>query len=121
MQLLIQQGHLPEDVTVPVELRDGLSAQDTLRIATMENVQRENLSPLEEADAIATLVQDGGQIEDIVSQTGLSVSTLRRRMALLNLSDTVKVALGEGEITLAQAEALECARPHALLQTLLRR
>jgi len=105
MTLLVAQGHFPKDVSVPVEVRDGLSAEDTLRIATIENVQRENLSPLEEADAIAALVQDGGKLEEIVSQTGLSVSTLRRRLALLNLSDTVRDALASAQITLAQAEA----------------
>lgn len=106
MTLLVEQGHLPKEVTVPVEVREGLSQDDTLRIATIENVQRENLSPLEEADAIAALAEGGGKLEDIVSKTGLSVSTLRRRLALLNLSAEVKESLVAEKITLAQAEAL---------------
>ncbi|MDK3075509.1 ParB/RepB/Spo0J family partition protein [Sedimentitalea sp. JM2-8] len=106
MNLLIEQGHLPKDVTVPVEVREGLKEDDTKRIATVENVQRENLSPLEAANAIAALAEGGGKLEDIVSKTGLSVSTLRRRMALLNLSPTVTKAFTNGEITVSQAEAL---------------
>ena len=103
---LIQQGDLPKDVSVPVEVRQGLSEEETLRIATVENVQRVDLSPLEEAEAITALVHDGEKLDDIVAQTGLSESTIKRRAVLLELSEDVKKALSEGEITLSQAEAL---------------
>ena len=103
--LLIEQGHFPKNVAVPCEIKDGLSAQDTLRIATMENVQRQNLTPLDEAQAIATLVHEGDSLADIISKTGLSDSTIKRRMVLLDLSDKVKAALTENAITLSQAEA----------------
>ena len=42
---------------MPVDIRSGLSADDGLRLATVENVQRENLTPLEEASAFARLMQ----------------------------------------------------------------
>ncbi len=106
LQLLEQQGDLPEGFGVSVEIKTDLSAEETLRMATMENVQRENLAPLEEAVAIAGLVQDGEKLDEIVAKTGLTVSTIRRRLVLLDLSDNVKKSLSEGEITLSQAEAL---------------
>ena len=106
LQLLLERGDLPQDFPVPVEIKEGLTDHETLRIATIENVQRENLPPLEEAEAIAALLQDGMAVDDVAAQTGLSVSTLRRRLALSNLHADVKKALSKQEISLSQAEAL---------------
>lgn len=106
MCLLVEQGHLPKDVSVPVEVREGLSDEEIMRIAAIENIQREDLTPLEEAEAIATLVGNGDGLDDISAQTGLSISTIKRRLALLDLSETIRGALASAQITLAQAEAL---------------
>ena len=106
LSLLAERGELPKDVAVPAEIRDGLSEEDRHRISTIENVQRENLPPIEEADAVAGLLQDGMALEDVAAKTGLSESTIRRRLALSNLCAEARAALSEGAITLAQAEAL---------------
>jgi len=106
LKLLEERGALPEDYAVPVDIRSGLSADDRLRLATVENVQRENLTPLEEASAFARLMQEGLPLEDLIAQTGLSASTIKRRLALAGLCDEVKEALDHGDLTLAQAEAL---------------
>src|SRR4030095_7997511 len=106
LKLLEERGTLPEDYAVPVDIRSGLSADDGLRLATVENVQRENLTPLEEASAFARLMQEGLPLEDLAARTGLSESTIKRRLALASLCDEAKEALGQGELTLAQAEAL---------------
>lgn len=103
---LIDKGDLPQDWPINVEVKEHLTDEEALRIATVENVQRENLSPLEEAEALAALVQNGDKLNDIVAQTGLSVGTIRRRLLLLGLSENVKTALAEKKITLSQAEAL---------------
>ncbi len=103
---LIEKGELDKDFPISVEIREGLSDDEALRIATVENIQRESLAPLEEADALAALVRNGEELDDIVAQTGFSVTTIRRRLTLLNLSDKVKEALAERQITLSQAEAL---------------
>jgi ParB-like chromosome segregation protein Spo0J len=42
---------LPKDFTLDVEVRDNLSKDDSLRIATVENLQRQNMTPLEETAA----------------------------------------------------------------------
>ena len=104
--LLVEQGELPKDINVPVEVRKGVSEDESLRIAAIENIQREDLTPLEEAAAISTLVENGEGIREIAAQTGLSVATIRRRMTLLTLSHEVALALSEGQINLSQAEAL---------------
>jgi ParB family chromosome partitioning protein len=106
LKLLEERGALPKDYAVPVDIRSGLSADDRLRLATVENVQRENLTPLEEASAFTRLMQEGLPLEELTAQIGLSSSTIKRRLALANLCDKAKEALAHGELTLAQAESL---------------
>jgi ParB family chromosome partitioning protein len=104
--LLQERGELPEDFTVAVEIRDDLSKDDTLRIATVENLQRQNLTPLEEAGALTKLIHKGTTLDDVVAQTGLSATTIKRRLALNNLNREAKAALTKGLLTLSQAESL---------------
>jgi len=87
MALLVERGELPEKFAIPAEIKDGLSEQDVRRIAAIENVQRENLPPIEEEEAVASLLQDGMVLDDVVAKTGLSESTIKRRLALSNLCD----------------------------------
>jgi ParB family chromosome partitioning protein len=106
MQHLLSQGEISQDFTVPVEVKENLTEEEILRIATIENVQRENLSPLEEATAISALVQNGEKLDEILAKTGLSVGVIKRRLALLNLTEAAKEALANKEISLSIAEAL---------------
>lgn len=106
LKLLEQRGELPENFPVPVEIREGLSADETLRIATVENLQRANLGPLEETAALTKLIHKGTTLEDVSAQTGLSPSTIKRRLALNGLCKEAKAALRKSEITLSQAESL---------------
>jgi ParB family chromosome partitioning protein len=106
MQHLLSQGEISQDFTVPVEVKENLTEEEILRIATIENVQRENLSPLEEATAISALVQNGEKLDEILVKTGLSVGVIKRRLALLNLTEAGKEALANKEISLSIAEAL---------------
>jgi ParB/RepB/Spo0J family partition protein len=106
LRLLVERGDLADDAPVPVEIRAELSAEDTLRLATVENVQRENLTPLEEAAAFAALIQHGTPIDEVSAQTGIGVTTIRRRLAIAGLCDEAKQALARGELSLAQAESL---------------
>jgi len=102
---LLERGDIDKDFPVNVEIKDDLTAEEILRMATVENVQRENLSPLEEANAISVLIKDGEKLDEIVSQTGLTTSTLRRRLMLLELNEDVTQAFIDGELTLSQAES----------------
>lgn len=113
VSLLIEKGELDKDFPISVEIKENLTDEEALRIATVENVQRENLSPLEEADALAALVKNGEELDNIVAQTGLSVATIRRRLMLLGLTEKVKDALAEKQITLSQAEAIAIGKPEA--------
>jgi len=57
MQYLFSQGEISQDFIIPVEVKENLTDEEILRIATIENVQRENLSPLEEATAIKVSIK----------------------------------------------------------------
>ena len=106
LKLLAEHGELDDGYTVPVEIKDRLSKDESLRLATVENLQRLNLTPLEETDAFTKLVRKGDGLEDVAAQTDLSATTIRRRLALNVLCDEARAALAEGELTLSQAEAL---------------
>jgi ParB/RepB/Spo0J family partition protein len=104
--LLCQRGDLPEDYKAPVTIRTNLSEVEKLRIATVENVQRENLDPLDEAHAYAKLLQNGTPFDEVSADTGVSATTIRRRLALTSLAAPAQDALRNHQITLVQAEAL---------------
>ncbi len=106
LMLLVKNGDLPEDLSIPCEVRENLDDNAAHRIATIENIQREDLPPLEEADAVTALLQDGMTLEDVVAKTGLSDRIIKRRLALSGLCDEARSALSQSSITLSQAEAL---------------
>jgi len=106
LKLLQEQGELDADYAVPVEIRDHLSKDESLRIATVENLQRQNLTPLEETAALTELIHKGTTLEDVAAQTGLSPTTIKRRLALNGLCDETRAALALGNVNLSEAEAL---------------
>jgi ParB family chromosome partitioning protein len=106
LKLLAGRGELPEDFTVAVEVRDDLSKDQTLRMATVENLQRQNMTPLEEAAALTKLIHKGVTLDDVAAHTGLSATTIKRRLALNGLCKEAKALLAKSGLTLSQAEAL---------------
>lgn len=106
LKILEERGEIANDFDVPVEIRTDLSKDDSLRIAAIENLQREALSPVEEAKALAKLITKGTTLEELVSKTGLSSNTIKRRCSLNNLTKEGKNLLSDDQINLSQAEAL---------------
>jgi len=81
---------------VPAILRQA-SDRELLELALIENIQRAELNPLEEADAYRQLTQDFGlSHEEVAQRVGKSRPAVSNTMRLLQLSDTVKKALIEG-------------------------
>ncbi|MBP2310753.1 ParB/RepB/Spo0J family partition protein [Azospirillum soli] len=106
LKLLENRGDIGADYRVPVEVRHGLKPADARRIALVENVQREALDAIDEADGFAALLQKGATLEDVAAQTGLSTATVKRRLALAGLCDEAKQAVRDGVVGLGIAEAL---------------
>ncbi len=90
----------------PVILRD-LSDRDALEIALIENVQREDLNPVEEASGYQNLVDSFGYTqEDLAKSVGKSRPHVANMLRLLSLPDATKARLAAGEITAGHARAL---------------
>lgn len=109
---------------VPAIIRDASELQ-RLELALIENIQRENLSPLEAAEAYQALADEFGLSHDeIASQVGKSRVAVTNTIRLLKLPDDVLQALEEGQISEGHARAL-LALPtsqaqSAALQTILK-
>ena len=91
---------------VPVIIRE-LTDSETMQLALIENLQREDLSPLEEAAGYRTLSEDFGfSQEEIAKTVGKSRSAVANAMRLLSLPDEVKPLLEEGRLSAGHARAL---------------
>ncbi len=104
---------------VPVVVRT-VSDLAAAEITLVENIQRENLTPVEEARAYEKLIRDFNLThEEISKKTGKNRSTVTNRLRLLNLSEKSKQALDSGEITPGHARALLAARSREAMDSLL--
>ncbi len=104
--------------TVPVVIRK-LSDAEAMTAALIENIQREELNPLEEARAIATLRDTLGiSQEDLSTRIGKSRSAIANALRLLQLPENVLLALQNGSISAGHARALLAISDEALRITL---
>lgn len=99
---------------VPVIIKE-LSDLETMQIALIENLQRENLNPIEEAMGYRDLMEQFGMTQDEVSKTvGRSRSTVANALRLLNLDPEIQDYLEKGLITTGHAKALLSITGHKL-------
>ncbi|NKD77067.1 ParB/RepB/Spo0J family partition protein [Haematospirillum sp. H1815] len=92
--------------TVPVLIRD-FSDRDAAEVALIENLQRRDLSALEEAEGYRRLQEEFQHNQDDLSRTlGKSRSHVANMMRLLGLPDPVKVLLRNGSLSAGHARAL---------------
>ena len=91
---------------VPVVIQD-VSEDSALEIALIENIQREDLNPLEEAEAYHHLMAsfDLSQ-EDVARRVGKDRSTVANAVRLLRLPDAIKSDLAESRLSMGHARAL---------------
>lgn len=92
--------------TVPVIIRDA-NDKDKLELSIIENVQRHNLNPLEEAESYQRLLEEFGLTrEEISKQVGKSVSVVSNYLRLLKLPIVIKEALLENKISFSHAKVI---------------
>lgn len=92
--------------TIPCIVRD-LSDQQALELGLIENVQRADLNPLEEAGGYQRLLAEFGYTQEELAQVvGKSRSHIANLLRLLNLPPEVRVLLEEGRISMGHARAL---------------
>ncbi|MEQ8586594.1 MAG: ParB/RepB/Spo0J family partition protein [Thalassobaculaceae bacterium] len=100
---------------VPVLIRE-FDDRTAMEIALVENVQRRDLSPLEEAEGYRRLIEEYSHSQDDIARAvGKSRSHVANMMRLLNLPDEVRVLLEDGQLTAGHARALLSAEDPAAL------
>ena len=92
--------------TVPVVIKES-SPQQMLELAIVENIQRADLNPLEEAQAYAHLMEEFGLTQEAVAErVGKSRTAVANTIRLLNLPEEIKESLATGKITEGHARQL---------------
>lgn len=92
--------------TVPVVLKD-LSDQETLEIALIENLQRENLSAIEEAEGLNRLIKEYEYTQDTLGKViGKSRSYIANSLRLLMLPQEVRQLIQDNKLSAGHARAL---------------
>lgn len=98
-----QQAGLHE---IPAIIKD-FADTDVLQVALIENVQRQDLDPLEEAEAYQRLINEHQLTQDEVAQAvGKSRVTITNALRLLRLPDSVLGMLADGRLTAGHARAI---------------
>jgi ParB family chromosome partitioning protein len=92
--------------TVPVLVRD-VPNESAAAMALIENIQREDLNPLEEAQGLQRLIKEFGLTHELAAQAvGRSRSAASNLLRLLNLADPVQSMLMAGDLDMGHARAL---------------
>jgi ParB family transcriptional regulator, chromosome partitioning protein len=91
---------------VPIVVRD-LSDRDTLEIALIENVQRQDLNPIEEARAYRRLMQEFAYTQETLSDhIGKSRPHIANLLRLLELPEIVREMIADGRLSASHARAI---------------
>ena len=92
--------------TVPVIEREA-SDRDVLEMALIENLQREDLNPIEEATGYVRLAKEFSMKQDeIAGRVGKSRASVANAMRLLELHDDVQVLVAQGRLSVGHAKAV---------------
>jgi ParB family chromosome partitioning protein len=103
---------------VLVVVRD-VSAKDAFELALIENVQRQDLDPIDFAEALDRLLKEHGYTQETLAQrVGKDRSTISNALRLLRLPDSVRTRVRTGELSEGHARALLGAPDDKALATL---
>lgn len=110
--------------TVPAILREA-GQQEKLELALIENIQRADLSPIEEAYSYAQLIDEFGLTQErVATRVGKSRPVIANTLRLLKLSDEIQHALSNGDISMSMARVLvgmqDMKEQHAMFERMLK-
>ncbi len=101
---------------IPAVLRD-MNEQQTLLAGLIENIQREDLNPVEEAATLRQIILEFGLTHDeLARRLGRSRSALTNRLRLLSLPGHVQQLIASGKISAGHAKMLAGLRDHSEVQ-----
>ncbi|HQP10387.1 MAG TPA: ParB/RepB/Spo0J family partition protein, partial [Candidatus Omnitrophota bacterium] len=91
---------------VPVIIKD-VTDQEAFIIALIENIQREELNPIEEAEGYRKLIEEFGYTQEKIAQSvGKDRSTISNLLRVLNLPADIRKSIYKGDISVGHARAL---------------
>ncbi len=91
---------------VPCIVRD-VTEPEAFELALIENIQREDLNAIEEAEAFQRLIEQHGLTqEELAQRVGKDRSTVANALRLLRLPEPIKLAMAEGSLSMGHARAL---------------
>jgi len=100
----LEAAHIAGMLTVPVILRRGMDDVDALAVMLVENGQRKNLDPIEEAEAIQALMRRSGMTQgQVAKRIGRSQAHVSHRLLLLTLTPAEQRAVRAGDETVYNA------------------
>jgi ParB family transcriptional regulator, chromosome partitioning protein len=106
--------------TIPAMLRES-DDRDSLEVAIIENLQRENLNPLEEAHGIAHLIEEYDLTqEDVAQRLGKSRPAIANTLRLLALPDGINAMLADGRLSAGHGRALLAAPAESRMKLAMR-
>ena len=107
---------------IPAVVREDVSDQEALEVAITENLQREDVNAIEEAEAFGRLSQEFElRHEDIAARVGKSRAYVTNAMRLLRLPEAVRVYIEEGMLDAGHGKALGALDGRPQVQTMLAR
>lgn len=107
--------------SVPVVVKE-LSDKDAFALSIVENVQRENLNPIEEARAYKRLIDEFGDSQtEVAKRVGKDRATIANLLRLLNLNDKVLNLLQNGKLSAGHGRALASLSEPAMQNSLAQR
>jgi len=93
--------------TIPALVREVSSAEELIELSLVENIQREDLNPIDEANAYRMLMEECGLTqEEVARKVGRERSTVANLLRLLRLPDEIQERILDGELTMGHARAL---------------
>lgn len=108
--------------TIPAVVKEGATQSDILQIALIENIQRADLNPIEEAVAYRQLHDEFHLTqEEIAQRVGKERSTIANALRLLKLPDPVKKLVANGQLSMGHARALLAVSDRKKLEALAQR
>lgn len=114
IDFLIRAGRWPEDRPILCKVVDIDDAAHR-RIALVENLQRKDLRPIDEAEALKALMAITGKgTAEVAAEIGFTQRFVQQRLQLLELPAPMRDGLNEGETSIEEARRYLAARPRQL-------
>ncbi|MBN4076309.1 ParB/RepB/Spo0J family partition protein [Gemmatimonas aurantiaca] len=118
----LRAARLAGMTTAPVRVMPQMDDAKLLRLALIENIQREDLNPIETAQAYKALIERYSMSQtDLSEQLGKSRSAIANSLRLLNLSERIRGYVSAGKLTEGHARALLTISDPEIQETLAQR